>query len=221
MLVLLLSGCADAPHALRWGYRLQLRFPVAERERISSDVMGFDHDPEQYTGLLNSTCTNFEGESFPYCYDSHDGTDFTLIGGFAAMDDGSAAVVAAADGEVDFVVDHHYDRCHFDVSTFDVSCDGHEMAANRVRVVHANGYVTVYKHLMQDSAMVKVGDVVRAGDPLGLIGSSGYSTAPHLHIELRAPDGTDVDPYAGPYSQERSWWCGQDEGDGLPASDCP
>ena len=41
---------------------------------------------------------------------------------------------------------------------------------------------------MQDSAMVSVGDVVEAGTPLALVGSSGYSFAPHLHFGLESPE---------------------------------
>ena len=216
--VLVLTGCDPGSWGRR-GFELTLRFPVDERERMVDDVMGVDHDPDDYDGLMAVVCENYDGDPWPACYDGHDGTDFTLAGGFEAMDAGSATVVAAADGEVESVVDHHYDRCHLDPDTLDVSCDGHEMVANRVRIRHDNGYATVYKHFMTDSVMVAPGDEVEAGDPLGLVGSSGYSTAPHVHLELVDPDGTRLDPYAGTHSQERSWWCDQYDTDGLPG-DC-
>lgn len=51
-----------------------------------------------------------------------------------------------------------------------------------VKVQHANGYVTVYGHMSKLN--VKVGDVVKRGDALGIMGSTGYSTGDHLHFEV-------------------------------------
>lgn len=60
-----------------------------------------------------------------------------------------------------------------------------------VEVDHGDGVTTRYAHL---SAMdVRPGDVLAAGTPLGDVGSTGMSTGPHLHLELRI-DGTAVDP---------------------------
>ena len=42
---------------------------------------------------------------------------------------------------------------------------------------------------------VAVGQGVAAGETLGEVGSSGCSTAPHLHFEVRGPDGAVVDPF--------------------------
>ncbi len=66
---------------------------------------------------------------------------------------------------------------------------------NYVMVYHgkaANGseYATLYAHMW--SCSVDVGDYVQAGDELGKIGSTGSSTAPHLHFEVRK-DGERVD----------------------------
>ncbi len=54
---------------------------------------------------------------------------------------------------------------------------------NLVVVRHHNGLETVYGHLSQRT--VKPGDLVNAGQLLGLGGSTGYSTGPHLHFETR------------------------------------
>jgi murein DD-endopeptidase MepM/ murein hydrolase activator NlpD len=61
-----------------------------------------------------------------------------------------------------------------------------------VIVEHDDGYETRYGHL--DKLLVKRGAKVRQGDLLGLAGSTGRSTGPHLHFELRK-DGEIVDPY--------------------------
>jgi murein DD-endopeptidase MepM/ murein hydrolase activator NlpD len=62
---------------------------------------------------------------------------------------------------------------------------------NLVRVRHANGVESWYAHL--SSIDVTVGDDVRAGDRLGAVGSTGNSTGPHLHLEIRVDD-QPVDP---------------------------
>lgn len=62
---------------------------------------------------------------------------------------------------------------------------------NLVEVNHGNGYVTRYGHNQKN--LVKVGDTVKKGDVLALMGSSGRSTGPHLHLEV-VRDGRAVDP---------------------------
>lgn len=52
-----------------------------------------------------------------------------------------------------------------------------------VVIRHANGLETVYGHLSRQS--VREGDIVRAGDVIGLGGNTGRSTGPHLHFEMR------------------------------------
>ena len=62
---------------------------------------------------------------------------------------------------------------------------------NMVEVDHRNGLSTRYGHLSK--ILVKVGQRVTAGQIVGLIGSTGRSTGPHLHYETRIND-TAVDP---------------------------
>lgn len=60
-----------------------------------------------------------------------------------------------------------------------------------VEIDHGNGLATRFAHLSRID--VKEGDKVRIGDIVGLIGSSGRSTGPHMHYEVRR-DGQAVDP---------------------------
>jgi murein DD-endopeptidase MepM/ murein hydrolase activator NlpD len=60
-----------------------------------------------------------------------------------------------------------------------------------VEVDHGNGLSTRYGHLSEIN--VKVGDVIRIGQVIGAVGSTGRSTGPHLHYETRI-DGDAVDP---------------------------
>jgi len=62
---------------------------------------------------------------------------------------------------------------------------------NYVVLGHRAGLVTLYGHLKQP--LVKAGDVVTQGEPIGLEGSTGNSTGPHLHFEVRLKD-QPVDP---------------------------
>lgn len=195
---------------------LMLRLPLEDASQFSL-VMGVDHDPVVYgEGAEAWQCANYEGLAFPRCYDEHLGSDFILEGGFPAMDAGSVAVVAAAAGVVTLTDDGHYDRCHADLATGAVDCDGHEMNANEVTIEHAGGYQTRYLHLMKDSVAVSVGQEVSAGTVLGYVGSSGNSSMPHLHLQLEDAEGSVIDPYAGPMSQPESWWCEQGPSDGMP-----
>jgi murein DD-endopeptidase MepM/ murein hydrolase activator NlpD len=62
---------------------------------------------------------------------------------------------------------------------------------NLVTLRHDNGFETRYAHL--SAVDVSVGDVVEAGGDLGKVGTTGYSTGPHLHFEVRR-DGKPIDP---------------------------
>ena len=66
-----------------------------------------------------------------------------------------------------------------------------------VVIAHAGGFDTLYGHL--STALVSVGQVVSQGTPVGLEGSTGNSTGPHLHFELRVNQRpVDPTPYLPP-----------------------
>lgn len=62
-----------------------------------------------------------------------------------------------------------------------------------VSVRHADGRSTLYAHL--SAILVKDGETLKAGQEIGAVGSSGNSTGPHLHFELRE-NGAAVNPMA-------------------------
>lgn len=65
---------------------------------------------------------------------------------------------------------------------------------NYVLINHGNGYTTLYAHM--SSMAVEAGQAVEQGDTLGYVGSTGWSTGPHLHFEIRYNDEkTDPEAY--------------------------
>lgn len=62
---------------------------------------------------------------------------------------------------------------------------------NMVEVTHGNGYVTRYGH--NEKNLVQVGEMIKKGQPIARMGSSGRSTGPHVHFEVYL-NGKVVDP---------------------------
>jgi murein DD-endopeptidase MepM/ murein hydrolase activator NlpD len=62
---------------------------------------------------------------------------------------------------------------------------------NCVRINHGYGYQTIYAHLSKMNA--RPGQKVKRGDIIGFVGTTGLSTCPHLHYEVRI-NGTPVNP---------------------------
>ena len=68
------------------------------------------------------------------------------------------------------------------------------LAGNYIMINHGSGLYTVYMHCSK--IIAKVGQTVKQGDTIALVGSTGRSTAPHLHFSVRL-NGEYVNP--GPY----------------------
>ncbi len=98
----------------------------------------------------------------------HDGIDFAAPRG--------TEVYATGDGTVKFVKNNSVLETGY---------------GNYIEIDHGYGYVTKYAHL--STVNLKVGEVVKRGQVIGLVGSSGGSTAPHVHYEI-IKDGNKVDP---------------------------
>ncbi|HPQ46726.1 MAG TPA: peptidoglycan DD-metalloendopeptidase family protein [Clostridia bacterium] len=62
---------------------------------------------------------------------------------------------------------------------------------NKIVIDHGGGYVTLYAHCSK--ILVKEGQAVKQGDVIGLVGSTGWSTGPHLHFEIMF-EGERINP---------------------------
>jgi len=83
----------------------------------------------------------------------------------------------------------------FSVATGKVVARGYNGAfGNLIILEHPGGYQTYYAHLSNFNAELDVGNEVRRGFEIGYVGSTGRSTGPHLHFELRK-DGVYLNPY--------------------------
>jgi hypothetical protein len=130
-------------------------------------------------------------------YDTHTGED-TIIRSFREQAIG-VPVFAALDGVV--------------LSTQDGQKDTNTAVSalpwdNHVIVDDGNGQRTVYGHLRKGTITVKPGQRVRAGRQLGLAGSSGNSSWPHLHLTTIFDDQV-IEPFAGPCRPGASNWVSQ------------
>lgn len=135
-------------------------------------------------------------------YDGHKGTDIsTWPFNFYKMDNDLVQVVAAASGTL---IDKHDGE-------FDRNCSSNSLTANYVIIQHADGSVALYWHMKNGSiTSKKVGDAIAAGDYVGVVGSSGSASGPHLHFEVwsGSTQATAIDPFAGTCNllNANSWW---------------
>ena len=91
-------------------------------------------------------------------------------------------VRAPADGVVVAALDSRPDDHSFDPGELKEAPNA--LFGNYVVIRHADGLFSVLGHIHQASLKVKVGDTVKAGQPVAAIGASGSSLFPHLHYQL-------------------------------------
>lgn len=125
----------------------------------------------------------------PRSYQGHDGTDF-VIRDRAAMAAG-VPVLAAAPGEVLGMRDGEPDGALLGGG----KVDGKE-CGNGVMLRHEGGWTTQYCHMRQGSVAVRPGQSVKQGAVLGMVGLSGKTEFPHVHLTVRQ-DNRQIDPFTG------------------------
>lgn len=136
---------------------------------------------------------------------NHQGLDiYTWPFTWKLLDDDAVEIIAASSGQIIAKNDGEFDR----------SCDFNSNTWNAVYVQHVDGSVAWYGHMKNGSTTSKsVGDMVSQGEYLGVIGSSGNSTGPHLHFEVWEDNSYTklIDPYSGTCNNlnSESWWANQ------------
>lgn len=124
-------------------------------------------------------------------YDGHKGTDFRVA--TTAKQRRGVAVLAAAAGRVRAVRDGEADRA-LAGETDRAAIQGRE-CGNGVVIDHGGNWETQYCHMARGSIAVRPGQQVAAGTRLGLVGLSGNTQFPHLHLSVRRGDAV-VNPFA-------------------------
>lgn len=119
----------------------------------------------------------------------HKGVDLT---GDPNVNNGYDYILAFADGTVTSV-------CNTYSKTGQVGGTGD--MGNYVIINHGNGYKTRYQHMTKGSVTVKKGQKVKAGQVIGYMGNTGYSTGRHLHFDISI-NGEYVDPKPYLYGQK-------------------
>ena len=82
----------------------------------------------------------------------------------------------------------------------------------------ADGQVWTYCHLAVLDAKVVIGSVLSAGDPVGLVGSTGHATGPHLHLQLQPPtEWPQRQAWFASFSGSAFSWSDAPDGPATPA----
>lgn len=123
-------------------------------------------------------------------YEQHSGTDIRLKS--MAQQRVGVPVLAAAAGVVLRTRDTMPD---ISVKAAGAASVAGNECGNGLLIDHGQGWSTQYCHMARGSIRVRSGQSVTPGTPLGLVGISGNSEYPHLHISVRHQDKT-VDPFA-------------------------
>jgi hypothetical protein len=123
-------------------------------------------------------------------YDAHDGTDIRIPD--MAVQRQGVEVLAAAAGIITAIRDEVDD---VSVRTIGRAAIKGKECGNGVVIDHVNGWKTQYCHLAKGSVRVSRNERVLPGHPIGLIGLSGDTEFPHLHLTVRHLNKI-VDPFA-------------------------
>ena len=120
--------------------------------------------PTNHPDARMSSAFGYRADPFSNSLRHHDGMDFAAPPGSDVLATGQGTVIKA-------------------------EYDGH--FGNVVEIDHGEGKTTLYGHMQE--LLVSAGDEVERGEVIGLVGSTGRSTGPHIHYEVRR-EGQPVDP---------------------------
>lgn len=157
-----------------------------------------DHDSRPNGFLLDYNCGT---RTYDLEFYNHMGTDYVLWPyPWKRMQENMMEVIAAAPGII----------INKKTAFNDQNClNNGNPQWNGIVIQHSDGSTATYMHFKKNSATSKeIGDTVAAGEFLGIAGSSGSSTIPHLHFEIQDAGGNLIDPYVGTCNATTTttWW---------------
>ncbi|MEM7154359.1 MAG: M23 family metallopeptidase [Myxococcota bacterium] len=170
---------------------------------------GFDHDRDECPEGSTSCDTYIQDKECGSdgAYDQHTGTD-------AYAPAGDQNIYAAAAGYVVSSIDEY--------GTGKLGSTDAWGFGNNVVIYHGDGLASLYGHMKQDSGLPALGQWVECGEAIGEQGSSGNSSAPHLHFDVRTGvtvssgdlggyfTGARVDPFLSEQDDDDAY-CGASE----------
>lgn len=173
---------------VRYENHAALRLPLGERFLVWDGHDFYAHHRRWDYTFEPIRALGFEGNAARYSY------DFLPIDEAGAMVHGDEAkneswlgfgqpIHATAAGTVVAVVDSRPDDRTLDVQSLEG--DLMNMFGNYVVIDHGHREHSVFGHIQQGSAKVRVGDQVASGQVIAAIGASGSSLMPHLHYQLQ------------------------------------
>lgn len=177
---------------------VKLRRPL---NTLVGKVFSSYYDNDTGAGLKNYYCGS------DLTYNGHKGTDFLAVSG--------TQIYAAAKGGLYY----RYDNCP-DQGSWSSTCGGGY--GNHVKIDHEGkttdgiGEVTIYAHMKKGTAPWYQSLV--CGAPIGKTGTSGKSTGPHLHFEVKKYGYPYDDPFSGKCGGSMSFWTNQSSG--VPTTTC-
>ncbi len=171
---------------LPWGFLVERLWLSAETTQLlAPDVVAWENN------TIAAVCGQFTGEDY------WDGTlampltgNPPVISGFGTQRAYNDGPVTSYHGGTDFPVAEGVPVMSSAPGVV-VWADALKVRGNAVIVDHGAGVYSMYCHLSEIKA--NTGDLVSAGDVVGLVGNTGLSTGPHLHWEVRV-QGERVDP---------------------------
>ena len=162
------------------------RFPVGT---TLSPIYSAYYDEDTSSGNKNYQCTSNTS------YNGHQGTDIRANIG--------TPVFAAADGSLYY----NYNNCTTSNSSGCGGGYGNHVRIDHERAADGTGWVSIYAHMKQNTAAAT--QSVLCGAKIGETGSSGNSTGPHLHFEVRKYGYPNDDPFRGNCSNTTGFWVTQ------------
>lgn len=179
------------PHIASAGLYIPIKFFRRPLDTLLSPPFSSYYDDDTTAGIKDYKCES-------NTYNNHKGTDFR-----AKL---STPVYAAASGGVYQYVKNDCETWGFLGSKCGSGFGNHVRIDHEGNLTDGIGLSTIYAHLEKNMVAVSMGTNVNCSSYIGRSGSSGNSTGPHLHFEVRKEAYPANDPFAGKCGGSIPFW---------------